>query len=60
MILCSAVRSACVLGLLATGALRAEDVPTTQLPYTPSLDPAAMDRTADPCQDLYQFPAAAG
>ncbi|MEO8677821.1 MAG: M13 family metallopeptidase [Vicinamibacterales bacterium] len=26
-----------------------------QLPYTPSLDPAAMDRTADPCVDFYQF-----
>jgi putative endopeptidase len=26
-----------------------------QLPYTPSLDPKAMDRTADPCVDFYQF-----
>lgn len=26
-----------------------------QLPYTPSLDPAAMDRTADPCEDFYQY-----
>ncbi len=26
-----------------------------QLPYTPSLDPTAMDRTADPCVDFYQF-----
>ena len=26
-----------------------------QLPYTPSLDPAAMDRAADPCVDFYQF-----
>ena len=26
-----------------------------QLPYTPSLDPMAMDRTADPCVDFYQF-----
>jgi endothelin-converting enzyme/putative endopeptidase len=25
------------------------------LPYTPSLDPAAMDRTADPCVDFYQY-----
>ena len=25
------------------------------LPYTPSLDVSAMDRSADPCVDLYQF-----
>ncbi len=25
------------------------------LPYTPSLDPSAMDRTADPCVDFYQY-----
>ena len=29
--------------------------PTTRLPYTPSLDINAMDRSADPCEDLYQF-----
>jgi endothelin-converting enzyme/putative endopeptidase len=29
--------------------------PLTALPYTPSLDLTAMDRTADPCVDLYQF-----
>ncbi len=34
---------------------RADDQPISQLPYTPSLDPAAMDRSADPCQDLYQY-----
>jgi endothelin-converting enzyme/putative endopeptidase len=33
----------------------AEDAPFTELPYTPSLDPASMDRTADPCEDLYQY-----
>src|SRR5262245_3048361 len=26
-----------------------------QLPYIPSLDTTAMDRTADPCVDFYQF-----
>ena len=26
-----------------------------QLPYTPSLDPKAMDRSVDPCVDFYQF-----
>jgi endothelin-converting enzyme/putative endopeptidase len=35
--------------------LAAEDTPFTELPYTPSLDVTAMDRTADPCQDLYQY-----
>ena len=43
---------ALILGLGGVAAA-AQDAPTTQLPYTPSLDPAAMDRTADPCQDLY-------
>ena len=33
----------------------AEDTPFTELPYTPSLDTASMDRSADPCQDLYQY-----
>jgi len=31
------------------------DQPTTQLSYTPSLDQAAMDLAADPCDDLYQY-----
>src|SRR5215470_12390855 len=25
------------------------------LPYTPSLDPSAMDRTIDPCTDFYKY-----
>jgi putative endopeptidase len=29
--------------------------PPPQLPYTPSLDVTAMDRTADACSDLFQF-----
>ncbi|MCA1827425.1 MAG: M13 family metallopeptidase [Myxococcales bacterium] len=29
--------------------------PLQQLPYTPSLDIAAMDKTADPCTDFYQY-----
>jgi len=33
----------------------AEKRPLAELPYTPGLDPAAMDRTADPCVDFYQF-----
>jgi putative endopeptidase len=31
------------------------DQPLTVLPYSPSLDLADMDRTADPCIDFYQY-----
>lgn len=31
------------------------ELPYTELPYTPSLDPASMDRSVDPCEDLYAF-----
>jgi putative endopeptidase len=31
------------------------DKPITALPYTPSLDVNAMDRSADPCADFYQY-----
>jgi endothelin-converting enzyme/putative endopeptidase len=41
--------------LAAFIAVAAEDAPFKELPYTPSLDTASMDRTADPCQDLYQY-----
>ena len=33
----------------------AADRPYESLPYTPSLDVASMDRTADPCEDLYTY-----
>jgi len=29
--------------------------PLKEFPYTPGLDPTAMDKTADPCVDLYQY-----
>ena len=32
-----------------------EKRPLHELPYTPSLDEAAMDRSADPCADFYQY-----
>jgi putative endopeptidase len=32
-----------------------KDKPLTSLPYTPSLDEASMDKTADPCTDFYQY-----
>jgi putative endopeptidase len=36
-------------------ALLASDRPFAELPYTPGLDPAAMDRTVDPCVDFYAY-----
>ena len=33
----------------------AQDTPLTTFPYTPSLDPAAMDRAVNPCVDFYKF-----
>ncbi|HEX4824524.1 MAG TPA: M13 family metallopeptidase [Candidatus Polarisedimenticolaceae bacterium] len=51
------VAASLVLAALAAGSLAraAEDTPFTELPYTPSLDVKSMDKTADPCQDLYQY-----
>ena len=47
---------AAVIALLGLAAQADEaQAPLTQLPYTPSLDAAAMDRTVDPCEDLYRF-----
>lgn len=43
-----------LLGLAAAPA-RSQERPLTALPYTPSLDPSAMDRSVDPCVDLYAF-----
>ena len=31
------------------------DQPVTSFPYTPGLDVTAMDKTADPCVDFYQY-----
>jgi endothelin-converting enzyme/putative endopeptidase len=33
----------------------ADERPLDALPYTPSLDVTAMDRSADPCDDLYRY-----
>jgi endothelin-converting enzyme/putative endopeptidase len=32
-----------------------KDTPLSALPYTPSLDVAAMDKSADPCVNFYQY-----
>jgi len=45
---------AAMLAAAATGAL-AQEAPITTFPYTPGLDVASMDRTADPCSDFYQY-----
>jgi putative endopeptidase len=34
---------------------QAAEQPLTSFPYTPSLDVSAMDRSADPCVDFYQY-----
>ena len=39
----------------AIGSAKAADKPLTALPYTPGLDVTAMDKTADPCVDFYQY-----
>jgi putative endopeptidase len=49
-----------LLVCLACGAAWAADAPPaerplSQMPYTPSLDPAAMDRSVNPCVDFYAF-----
>ncbi len=52
----SSLVPALVLSTLAVfAAAAAAETPFTELPYTPSLDVSAMDRSVDPCQDLYQF-----
>jgi endothelin-converting enzyme/putative endopeptidase len=50
---CSLALAAVVVPRAASAA--GADHPLTALPQTPSLDPAAMDRSADPCVDFYQY-----
>jgi endothelin-converting enzyme/putative endopeptidase len=42
------------LALLAA-ALRAQDRPLASLPYTPSLEPAFIDKSVDPCVDFWRY-----
>src|SRR5258707_692967 len=44
-----------LLALFAALSLCAQEQPLTSLPYTPSLDVTAMDKTANPCADFYQY-----
>ena len=46
--------AASILTLLACRAF-AQDSPLSALPYSPGLDPASMDRSADPCVDFYRY-----
>ncbi|HET9182829.1 MAG TPA: M13 family metallopeptidase [Candidatus Angelobacter sp.] len=40
---------------VANPVLKVDEKPLTALPYTPSLDVASMDKTADPCVNFYQY-----
>ena len=44
-----------VLFVLPACFLTAQERPLASLPYTPSLEPAFLDRSADPCVDFFQF-----
>ncbi|HEV3199571.1 MAG TPA: M13 family metallopeptidase [Bryobacteraceae bacterium] len=49
-------KSYLLLAFLIPGLLAAQpERPLTSLPYTPSLEPAFLDRSADPCVDFYRF-----
>src|SRR5689334_14599382 len=41
--------------LLAQTTTTKPEAPLTAMPYTPSLDVEAMDKTANPCEDFYQY-----
>ena len=46
---------ALTLAVSAQTAPTQKEKPLTSFPYTPGLDVSAMDRTADPCVDFYQY-----
>src|SRR5450755_3655701 len=43
------------LAALAIPRTRAQDRPLTGLPYTPSLEPAFIDKQVDPCEDFFHY-----
>jgi endothelin-converting enzyme/putative endopeptidase len=51
----SATLVATLFATLLPAGLHAADRPLAELPYTPGLDPAAMDRSVDPCVDFYAY-----
>ena len=44
-----------VLAFCLSCSLGAQERPLASLPYTPSLEPAFLNRSADPCVDFFQF-----
>src|SRR5579884_4244496 len=50
-------RGAAAVFVLVFGLAYGQDAdrPITKLPYTPSLDPAAMDKSVDPCVDFFHY-----
>ena len=50
-----ALCGACLLGAAACLGAEASDSPLRALPHPPSLDPASLDRSTDPCEDFYQY-----
>ena len=65
LLILTTVASALASGMLPSAAVAQEpslqlgtaatDTPLESVPYTPGLDVSAMDRTADPCVDFYQY-----
>ncbi len=49
------VLTAGLAGAISAAFAQTADQPVTTFPYTPGLDVNAMDRSADPCVDFYQF-----
>ena len=47
--------SALITSLFLCVGVAAEDKPSKSLPYSPSLNLGSMDRSADPCENLYQY-----
>jgi putative endopeptidase len=47
--------AACAQSAAADSAKPVVEAPFSALPYVPGLDVTAMDRTADPCVDFYQY-----
>jgi endothelin-converting enzyme/putative endopeptidase len=55
LLLCLAIPAWTLAATPAIAPAAAADVPLTSFPYTPGLDVSAMDRSADPCTDFYQY-----